>query len=84
VKENLGIVAGEELPRRGRCGHYGKSFRWFRYVFSFAKAVLFIGITMVLCFGVLWYCIHAVLPCFGQLRIQLRIRSFRLFCLTRN
>ncbi|KAM0723923.1 hypothetical protein Q7P37_000914 [Cladosporium fusiforme] len=29
-KENLGIVAGTELPRRGRCTHYGKSYRWFR------------------------------------------------------
>ncbi|KAL1966961.1 hypothetical protein VTN77DRAFT_3705 [Rasamsonia byssochlamydoides] len=31
VKENLGIVAGQELPRRGRCAHYGKSYRWFRF-----------------------------------------------------
>jgi uncharacterized CHY-type Zn-finger protein len=31
VKENLGIVAGQELPRRGRCQHYGKSYRWFRF-----------------------------------------------------
>lgn len=31
VKENLGIVAGQELPRRGRCTHYAKSYRWFRY-----------------------------------------------------
>ncbi|PLB55560.1 CHY zinc finger domain protein [Aspergillus steynii IBT 23096] len=30
-KEVLGIVAGQELPRRGRCMHYGKSFRWFRF-----------------------------------------------------
>ncbi|KAL8693059.1 MAG: hypothetical protein Q9218_002023, partial [Villophora microphyllina] len=30
-KENLGIVAGQELPRRGRCRHYGKSYRWFRF-----------------------------------------------------
>lgn len=29
-KENLGIVAGQELPRRGRCNHYSKSYRWFR------------------------------------------------------
>ncbi|RHZ54618.1 uncharacterized protein CDV56_105456 [Aspergillus thermomutatus] len=29
-KETLGIVAGQELPRRGRCMHYGKSYRWFR------------------------------------------------------
>lgn len=31
-KEVLGIVAGQELPRRGRCQHYGKSYRWFRSV----------------------------------------------------
>ncbi|EED23090.1 conserved hypothetical protein [Talaromyces stipitatus ATCC 10500] len=30
-RENLGIVAGQELPRRGRCKHYGKSYRWFRF-----------------------------------------------------
>lgn len=30
-KETLGIVAGQELPRRGRCVHYGKSYRWFRF-----------------------------------------------------
>jgi len=30
-KENLGIVAGTELPRRGRCAHYSKSYRWFRF-----------------------------------------------------
>ncbi|KAL8803450.1 MAG: hypothetical protein Q9200_006198 [Gallowayella weberi] len=30
-KENLGIVAGEELPRKGRCRHYSKSYRWFRF-----------------------------------------------------
>ncbi|KAL8971175.1 MAG: hypothetical protein Q9183_001173 [Haloplaca sp. 2 TL-2023] len=30
-KESLGIVAGQELPRRGRCKHYGKSYRWFRF-----------------------------------------------------
>ncbi|EEH17417.2 hypothetical protein PABG_07413 [Paracoccidioides brasiliensis Pb03] len=30
-KEKLGIVAGQELPRRGRCSHYGKSYRWFRF-----------------------------------------------------
>ena len=30
-KENLGITAGQELPRRGRCQHYGKSYRWFRF-----------------------------------------------------
>nr|POF04526.1 uncharacterized protein c18h10.09 [Quercus suber] len=31
VKENLGITAGTELPRRGRCSHYSKSQRWFRF-----------------------------------------------------
>ena len=31
VKENLGIVAGTELPNRGRCRHYKKSYRWFRF-----------------------------------------------------
>ncbi|KAF7587996.1 hypothetical protein BBP40_006448 [Aspergillus hancockii] len=30
-KEVLGIVTGQELPRRGRCMHYGKSYRWFRF-----------------------------------------------------
>ncbi|KAJ5717792.1 hypothetical protein N7488_003438 [Penicillium malachiteum] len=30
-KEVLGIVAGQELPRRGRCQHYSKSYRWFRF-----------------------------------------------------
>ncbi|PGH13332.1 hypothetical protein AJ79_03749 [Helicocarpus griseus UAMH5409] len=30
-REVLGIVAGQELPRRGRCSHYGKSYRWFRF-----------------------------------------------------
>lgn len=30
-KEKLGITAGEELPRRGRCQHYSKSYRWFRF-----------------------------------------------------
>ncbi|KAL4970892.1 uncharacterized protein BDV14DRAFT_186547 [Aspergillus stella-maris] len=30
-KETLGIVAGQELPRRGRCMHYSKSYRWFRF-----------------------------------------------------
>ncbi|KAL8960480.1 MAG: hypothetical protein Q9193_002824 [Seirophora villosa] len=29
--ESLGIVAGQELPRRGRCAHYAKSYRWFRF-----------------------------------------------------
>lgn len=27
-KEHLGITAGEELPRRGRCRHYSKSVRF--------------------------------------------------------
>lgn len=30
-KENLGITAGSELPRTGRCRHYAKSHRWFRF-----------------------------------------------------
>jgi uncharacterized CHY-type Zn-finger protein len=30
-KENLGIAAGTELPRKGRCQHYAKSYRWFRF-----------------------------------------------------
>lgn len=30
-KESLGIVAGTELPSRGRCRHYKKSYRWFRF-----------------------------------------------------
>ena len=30
-KESLGIVAGQELPRQGRCSHYAKSYRWFRF-----------------------------------------------------
>ncbi|KAK0935549.1 hypothetical protein LTR29_012862 [Friedmanniomyces endolithicus] len=30
-KENLRITAGSELPRRGRCKHYSKSHRWFRF-----------------------------------------------------
>lgn len=29
--ENLGIIAGHPLPREGRCRHYGKSYRWFRF-----------------------------------------------------
>ncbi|CAG7922070.1 unnamed protein product [Penicillium olsonii] len=33
-QEVLGIVAGQELPRRGRCQHYAKSQRWFRFVFQ--------------------------------------------------
>jgi uncharacterized CHY-type Zn-finger protein len=31
AKENLGIVAGTQLPHKGRCQHYSKSFRWFRF-----------------------------------------------------
>jgi uncharacterized CHY-type Zn-finger protein len=31
VRENLGIVAGTQLPHKGRCQHYSKSFRWFRF-----------------------------------------------------
>jgi uncharacterized CHY-type Zn-finger protein len=31
IKENLGIVAGTQLPHKGRCQHYSKSFRWFRF-----------------------------------------------------
>jgi uncharacterized CHY-type Zn-finger protein len=30
-KEVLGLVPGTELPKRGRCRHYTKSFRWFRF-----------------------------------------------------
>lgn len=30
-KEVLGLVVGTELPKRGRCRHYTKSFRWFRF-----------------------------------------------------
>lgn len=30
-KESLGIVAGQELARRGKCKHYSKSYRWFRF-----------------------------------------------------
>ncbi|KAF2670647.1 hypothetical protein BT63DRAFT_424585 [Microthyrium microscopicum] len=29
--ERLGIKAGEQLPNRGRCSHYSKSYRWFRF-----------------------------------------------------
>ncbi|KAF2732544.1 hypothetical protein EJ04DRAFT_307063 [Polyplosphaeria fusca] len=29
--EKLGIVAGQELTNRGRCAHYKKSYRWFRF-----------------------------------------------------
>ncbi|KIW04412.1 hypothetical protein, variant [Verruconis gallopava] len=30
-KERLGLTVGEELPKRGRCKHYSKSMRWFRF-----------------------------------------------------
>lgn len=30
-REKLGIVPGTELPARGACKHYAKSFRWFRF-----------------------------------------------------
>jgi uncharacterized CHY-type Zn-finger protein len=30
-KEVLGLTPGTELPRRGRCRHYTKSYRWFRF-----------------------------------------------------
>ncbi|KAG5913322.1 hypothetical protein E4U42_001279 [Claviceps africana] len=29
--EKLGLHAGEALPDRGTCGHYRKSYRWFRF-----------------------------------------------------
>ncbi|KAG5962038.1 hypothetical protein E4U58_004001 [Claviceps cyperi] len=29
--EKLGLHAGEPLPGRGTCGHYRKSYRWFRF-----------------------------------------------------
>lgn len=31
VRENLGITAGTPLPNEGRCSHYKKSYRWFRF-----------------------------------------------------
>ena len=31
VKENLGIVTGTSLPKNGKCSHYRKSCRWFRF-----------------------------------------------------
>ena len=31
VKENLGITAGTPLPNFGKCSHYRKSHRWFRF-----------------------------------------------------
>ena len=30
-REVLGLVTGTELPDRGRCRHYAKSYRWFRF-----------------------------------------------------
>lgn len=30
-KENLGITGGTPLPLNGRCSHYAKSYRWFRF-----------------------------------------------------
>jgi len=30
-KEHLGIKVGDQLPNRGRCMHYSKSYRWFRF-----------------------------------------------------
>lgn len=30
-RENLGITAGTPLPNEGRCTHYKKSYRWFRF-----------------------------------------------------
>lgn len=30
-KESLGITTGQPLPRNGRCAHYNKSYRWFRF-----------------------------------------------------
>jgi uncharacterized CHY-type Zn-finger protein len=30
-RETLGLTAGTELPDRGRCRHYAKSYRWFRF-----------------------------------------------------
>ncbi|TVY55518.1 Uncharacterized protein LSUE1_G009799 [Lachnellula suecica] len=30
-KETLGLTPGTELPKRGRCRHYAKSYRWFRF-----------------------------------------------------
>lgn len=30
-QEKLGITAGEQLPGRGACEHYRKSYRWFRF-----------------------------------------------------
>ncbi|PVH87688.1 hypothetical protein DL98DRAFT_405152, partial [Cadophora sp. DSE1049] len=30
-RETLGLIPGTELPKRGRCRHYTKSYRWFRF-----------------------------------------------------
>ncbi|KAH6713854.1 hypothetical protein BKA61DRAFT_606675 [Leptodontidium sp. MPI-SDFR-AT-0119] len=30
-RETLGLTIGTELPKRGRCRHYTKSYRWFRF-----------------------------------------------------
>jgi uncharacterized CHY-type Zn-finger protein len=30
-RENLGITSGAPLPDNGRCSHYRKSYRWFRF-----------------------------------------------------
>ncbi|KAI7766723.1 hypothetical protein LZL87_005023 [Fusarium oxysporum] len=30
-QEKLGLHAGEQLPNRGACSHYRKSYRWFRF-----------------------------------------------------
>ncbi|KAJ9651843.1 hypothetical protein H2198_008908 [Neophaeococcomyces mojaviensis] len=30
-KENLGITSGTPLPNNGKCPHYSKSYRWFRF-----------------------------------------------------
>ena len=30
-KENLGISAGTPLPNNGKCQHYARSYRWFRF-----------------------------------------------------
>merc|ERR1712225_208732 len=30
-RETLGLTPGTELPKRGRCRHYTKSYRWFRF-----------------------------------------------------
>lgn len=32
ARENLGITAGTALPQQGRCSHYRKSYRWFRFL----------------------------------------------------